>query len=173
MLSWSYSPALKLFQTRLRSFSVSCPQSPTSAGVTQGSTLGPLLFVLDMLSPGSILQMDNICLIPWLIHMTDPLADGWPGKGAEERICGRSKVKKRRRTDQTLVSCPEYIQTIFIQVYLKLPCEASLQALQSKTAKWLICGPVATHNCCFQKPCCHFYQFVSLVRGAFYQLKLA
>lgn len=36
---------------------------------------------------------------------------------AEERRKSRGKVKKRRRTDQTLVFCPEYIQTIFIQGY--------------------------------------------------------
>lgn len=38
-------------------------------GVTQGTTLGPLLFVLDILSPGSILQMENIWLIPLLIQL--------------------------------------------------------------------------------------------------------
>lgn len=58
--------------------------------------------------------------------MRDPLADGRPGKGEEDKIWGRSKVKKRRK-EQTLVFCSEYI----IQVYLKLPSEASLQALQN------------------------------------------
>lgn len=71
MLSRSYSPALKLFQNRLRSFSVSFQSN--ICGVTQGSTLGPLLFVLDTLSPGSILRTDNICLIPQLIQLNSTL----------------------------------------------------------------------------------------------------
>lgn len=63
-------------------------------------------------------------------HVGDPLADGWSGKGEAERRKGRGKVKKRRRrTDQTLVFCPEYIDNFYACVL----CEASLQVLQSKT----------------------------------------